>query len=80
MVSMTLSIPEEIKKKMEQFPEINWSAIVRKILIEKTQLLEWKEKMLKQLGEEKDFTSWSVELGRKAKKSMSQRLKKEGLL
>ena len=29
MVNITLSVPEELKKDMEKFPEINWSEIAR---------------------------------------------------
>ncbi len=29
MVNLTLSIPNELKEKMEQFPEINWLEVAR---------------------------------------------------
>ena len=29
MVNLTLSIPSELKEKMEEFPEINWSEVAR---------------------------------------------------
>jgi hypothetical protein len=29
MANITLSIPEELKKEMEKFPEINWSEVAR---------------------------------------------------
>lgn len=29
MVNLTLSIPNELKEKMEKFPEINWSEVTR---------------------------------------------------
>lgn len=29
MVNLTLSIPNELKKSMEDFPEINWSEVAR---------------------------------------------------
>lgn len=82
MVSLTLAIPEELKKKMEQFPEINWSGLVRKVIIEKAQELEWRQNMLKKLKQEdaSGFTQWTVEMGRKLNKGIAQRLKKEGLL
>ena len=41
MVSITLSVPEEVKHQMEQFSEINWSGLVRKTIIEKTKELKW---------------------------------------
>ena len=69
MVSITLSIPEEIKRKMEQFPEINWSGLVRKIILEKIESLVLKEQMLKQLDVEKEFSEWAVNLIRKGRQS-----------
>lgn len=29
MVSITLSVPEDLKQEMDRFPEINWSAVAR---------------------------------------------------
>jgi len=29
MINITLSIPEDLKKEMEKFPEINWSEVAR---------------------------------------------------
>jgi len=29
MANITLSIPEDLKKEMENFPEINWSEVAR---------------------------------------------------
>jgi hypothetical protein len=29
MVSITLSVPEDLKQEMDNFPEINWSAVAR---------------------------------------------------
>ncbi len=80
MVSITLSVPPETKKRMEMFPEINWSGLVRKTIEEKTEELEWKRKMLKKLDEEKSFEEWTVRMGRKVNEGIARRLKKEGLL
>jgi len=39
MVNITLSIPEDLKKEMEKFPEINWSEVARNSIKKKiTQL------------------------------------------
>jgi len=35
MPDITLAVPEELKKKMDQLPEINWSEATRKFLDEK---------------------------------------------
>ncbi len=40
MVSLTLSVSEELKKKMEKFPEINWSEIARASILERIKRLE----------------------------------------
>lgn len=40
MVSITLSVSEALKKKMDQFQEINWSAVAREAIQRKMLLLE----------------------------------------
>ena len=40
MPNMTLAIPAELKAKMDQFREINWSEVARQAILEKTLLLE----------------------------------------
>ena len=40
MPNMTLAIPEELKKKMDLFKEINWSEVARQAIREKTGVLE----------------------------------------
>jgi len=80
MVSVTLSIPEEVKRKMEHFSEINWSGFIRKVIIEKTEELSWEEEMLKKLEQDKDFEGWCIEMGEKVNKGIAERLKEEGLL
>ena len=73
MVSITLSVPDDIRKVMKENPEINWSALVRKTIQEKAEQLEMKKELLNNLKKEKEFIDWSVKLGRDAKKG---RLKK----
>lgn len=82
MVSITLSIPEEIRKKMKQFPEINWSALVRKLLEEKIKQLSLKQELLAKLKEEKEsgFTDWTLDAGRRLKEDEVKKLRREGLL
>ena len=76
MVSITLSVPEDIREVMKRFPEINWSGLVRKSIIEKAQELKIKEEMLNELKKEQGFIEWSVDLGRKAKKGRLKRIEK----
>jgi len=69
MVSITLSIPEEIKKLMNKSPEINWSGLVRQMIIEKTKELALKEEMHKQIRNEREFNDWAVRLIREGRKN-----------
>ena len=46
MPNMTLAIPIELKEKMEQFKEINWSEVARRAIWEKTKILEHMNKLL----------------------------------
>jgi len=80
MVSITLSVPEEVKHKMERFPEINWSGLIRKTIEEKTKELCWREEMQKKFKEEESLTEWSVKLQRKAREKRFEELKKKGLV
>lgn len=77
MVNITLSIDENLKKKMEQFPEINWSGLIRRLLEEKTRQFELKEQLKKAFKKEEALTKWSIELGRKAKKGRLRKIMSE---
>ena len=80
MVSITLAVPKEVKEKMKQFDEVNWSGFIRKCIVEKTEELSWKEHMLKRLGEEKGLQEWAVKLSRQAKKGRFQALERKGMI
>ena len=80
MTSITLSVPEEIRKLMKRFPEVNWSGFIRKSIEEKARNLETKEELLKQLEGEKDFNEWAVELQKISRKGRFEQLKKRGLI
>jgi len=75
MVSITISVPEEIRKLMKQFPEVNWSGLVRQCISEKAQRLQLREELLGNMKKEKELIDWSVELGRKAKRGRLENLK-----
>ena len=40
MVSITLSVPEERKREMDNFPEMNWSAVAREAIKKRILMLE----------------------------------------
>jgi len=44
MVNVTLSVPNNIKKEMDRFPEMNWSEVARQAFKEKIVKLEVLEK------------------------------------
>lgn len=68
MVSITLSVPEEIKHKMEKFQEVNWSGFIRKAIIQKAEELSWKSEMLNKFEKEKEFNEWATNLIRKGRR------------
>lgn len=35
MPNLTLSIPEDLKKEMDELPELNWSEIARRAIVKK---------------------------------------------
>ena len=69
MVSITISVPEETRSLMKKFPEINWSGLVRKAIIERTEQLKLKEEMLSHLKKDKSFNDWAVSIVRKGRKN-----------
>ncbi|MBI5393099.1 hypothetical protein HZA96_04470 [Candidatus Woesearchaeota archaeon] len=46
MVSITLSVPEELKDEMDKHPEMNWSEIARQAIREKMLILRKMEQLL----------------------------------
>lgn len=70
MVSITLAIPKEMKKEMELYPEINWSAVARAAIQRKIQILKEMDKILSksELTEED-----ALRLGRKVSKKVARR-------
>jgi len=67
MTNLTLSIPDDLKAKMSQFPEINWSEVARQAIMEKTRVLGQMQVLLSksQLTEQDTLT-----IGREIKRRM----------
>ncbi len=80
MVSVTLSVPEEVKQKMNKFQEVNWSGFIRNAITEKTKELSWKEEMLQKLKGEEERTDWAVKLQQTSRQKRFEILKKKGLI
>jgi len=73
MVNITLSVPEDLKKEMEKFPEMNWSVVARTAIKQRVIMLEkFREFTRNSTMTEND----ALKLGRKVNKSMHKRHKK----
>lgn len=75
MVNMTLSIPTELKQKMDSFAEINWSAVAREAFDEKIKDLEF----IKRFKTKSTLTEAdAIKLGKELNKGLAARRKKNG--
>ncbi|MEK6946907.1 MAG: hypothetical protein AABX32_04840 [Nanoarchaeota archaeon] len=73
MVNVTLSIPNELKQKMDLLAEINWSAVAREAFDEKIKDMEFIKKFkAKSTITEEDALRW----GKEVNKGLSKRLRK----
>ena len=73
MTTITLSIPEDLKKKMDNFEEINWSAVAREAFAEKINDMEF----IKRFKEKSKITEAdALRLGKEVSKGISNKLKK----
>ena len=72
MVSITLSVPEDLKLEMDAFPEMNWSAVAREAIRKKVLMMEKFKAFTKEsvLTEED-----ALELGRKVSENAMRRHK-----
>jgi len=74
MPTITLSVPEELKDEMDKSRFINWSEVAREAIKERISQLAILNKITKKSKlTEKD----ALEIGRKIKKSMHEKYKKE---
>ena len=70
MGNMTLSMPDEVQKKMKHFSEIKWSEVARKAIIEKLESLFLADK----LAQKSKLTGKDVEeFSKKIKSAATQR-------
>lgn len=70
MVNITLAVSSEMKKNMEQFPEINWSEIARTAIKERLEMLV----KFKKFTEQSTMTEKeAVSFGRQLKQKIAAR-------
>jgi len=72
MVTITLSIPEEIKAKMEKFAWLNWSAIAREAFIKRMKQMEILSKFERDFEKSKLSDEDCIRLGRELRQSMAK--------
>lgn len=70
MSSLTLAIPAELREKMNQFPEINWSEVARQAILQKTRQLDQLNQLLSKSALTEQET---VEIGRQIKRRVWKR-------
>ena len=77
MTNITLSVPEDTKKEMDSFPEMNWSEIARAAIKKRIELL----KKFREFTRDSKMTEEdAIKLGRKLKKGRFERLKSKRLV
>ena len=73
MTTLTLAVPDEMKKKMDTFPEMNWSEVARQAFMQKIEDMEF----LRKFKEKSKLTEAdAMRLGKKVSKAVSDRLRK----
>ncbi len=73
MVSLTLAMPKDMKKEMDKYSEINWSAVARNAIKER---LDWLAEMDKLTAKSKLAMKDALRLGKKVNKAAAKRYKK----
>jgi len=72
MVNVTLSIPDDLKQRMDLFAEINWSAVAREAFKQKIADLEF----LREFKSQSELTERdALRLGGKVNKALSKKYK-----
>ncbi len=72
MVNMTLSVPNELKEEMDEYPWVNWSEIARIAFKDRIREL----KILNEFRSDSELTDEeALELGRKVNKALYKRYK-----
>jgi hypothetical protein len=71
MGAITLSMPEELRKEMGEFPEINWSAVAREAIKRRILLLKEMNELLKDSRLTEEDT---IRLGKELNKRVAKKL------
>jgi len=74
MTTMTLAVADEMKQKMNSFPEINWSEVARQAFSQKLEDLEFLRKFK---AKSKLTEADAMRLGAEVSKAVSQKLRRK---
>ena len=73
MTTLTLAVPDEMKLKMDSFPEMNWSEVARQAFMQKIEDMEF----LRKFKEKSKITETdALRLGKEVGKEVSNKLRK----
>ncbi len=73
MATLTLAVPDEMKKEMDSFPEMNWSEVARQAFTQKIEDMEF----LRKFKEKSKLTEPdAMRLGKEISKAVSNKLRK----
>ena len=73
MTTLTLAVPDEMKKEMDSFPEMNWSEVARQAFKQKLEDMEF----LRKFKEKSKLTEAdALRLGKEVSKEVSNKLRK----
>ena len=75
MTNLTLSVPEEIRKKMEKFAWLNWSEIAREAFLKRMRELEILEKIEQDFKKSNLTDEDCIKLGRKLREDLLRKEK-----
>ena len=76
MEHLTISIPEELKKKMDSLRVINWSEVAREAFAKRIELTQGYERFQELVSKSKFSEKDAEELAKEVNKSMHEKLKK----
>ena len=73
MTTLTLAVPDKMKKKLDSFPEMNWSEVARQAFLQKIEDMEF----LRKFKEKSKITETdALRLGKEVSKEVSNKLRK----
>lgn len=76
MTNVSLTVPEELKAKMDKFPWINWSEVAREEAIKREMLHEGFEEFNRIVSKSKLTEQGAMELAKLVKSGIHKNLKK----